>query len=343
MQHVDILREERALSSRLDKEKVSHYDDLYDPSPIWSRILVGHYSINRRRYRVEMRRFGNTKLQRLFFAGVLWLGLASWAYGASLGEVKSRLQLARENVRVSEATEARIASELEKLKRSETASPQALREYEVYLARAHEMVIENRKIVKDMESAYAKLAPPRQPANSSTPTEEGNITEPSIPNEEELDAKAALESEFNASLAAFDEMLLKKWDEILAMSAKRMRDLSEEVGEKEGHSGQQSEGEETSPAEGASGAREGTEDTGEGEMRSEEGTEAQETAAERGESESKGDDRGQTMTQKRPPHDGHDDDIVARQLREAAEKETDPELKAKLWKEYEEYKRGSGQ
>ena len=34
-----------------------------------------------------------------------------------------------------------------------------------------------------------------------------------------------------------------------------------------------------------------------------------------------------------------DDDIVARQLREAAENETDPELKAKLWKEYEEYKK----
>lgn len=37
---------------------------------------------------------------------------------------------------------------------------------------------------------------------------------------------------------------------------------------------------------------------------------------------------------------GTDDDIVARQLREAAERETDPVLKAKLWKEYESYKRG---
>jgi hypothetical protein len=45
-----------------------------------------------------------------------------------------------------------------------------------------------------------------------------------------------------------------------------------------------------------------------------------------------------------PDHsDGYDDDIVARQIREAAEKETDPELKAKLWKEYEDYKRGSAQ
>jgi len=35
-----------------------------------------------------------------------------------------------------------------------------------------------------------------------------------------------------------------------------------------------------------------------------------------------------------------DDDIVARQLREAAEKEQDPELKEKLWQEYRKYKEG---
>jgi hypothetical protein len=290
-----------------------------------------------------MGRFGNIKLHGLFFAGALWLGLASWAYGTPLDEVKSRLQLAQENLRISEATEAQIASELEKLKSSGSASPQALREYEAYLARAHEMVEENRKIVKEMEAAYAKLAPPGQPARSSTTAKEGDRSDPSIPNEEESDQKAALEREFNASLAAFDEMLLKKWDEILAMSAKKMRDLSEEVGEKEGHSGQEAEGEETPPGEGTSGAQEGTEDTGEGEMRPKEGTEAQETAAERGESVSKGEGKGQTMTQKPPTHDGHDDDIVARQLREAAEKETDPELKARLWKEYEDYKRESRQ
>jgi len=39
-----------------------------------------------------------------------------------------------------------------------------------------------------------------------------------------------------------------------------------------------------------------------------------------------------------PVPDGSDDDIVARQLREAAEKETDPELKKKLWEEYRRYK-----
>lgn len=38
--------------------------------------------------------------------------------------------------------------------------------------------------------------------------------------------------------------------------------------------------------------------------------------------------------------DGADDDIVARQIREAAMKETDPELRAALWEEYRRYKRG---
>jgi hypothetical protein len=39
--------------------------------------------------------------------------------------------------------------------------------------------------------------------------------------------------------------------------------------------------------------------------------------------------------------DGRDDDIVARQIREAAMKETDPELRKALWDEYRRYKKGS--
>ena len=38
--------------------------------------------------------------------------------------------------------------------------------------------------------------------------------------------------------------------------------------------------------------------------------------------------------------DAKDDDIIARQLREAAMAEDDPELKEKLWEEYRKYKRG---
>jgi hypothetical protein len=38
--------------------------------------------------------------------------------------------------------------------------------------------------------------------------------------------------------------------------------------------------------------------------------------------------------------DARDDDVVARQLREAAMNETDPVLKEKLWEEYRRYKEG---
>ena len=38
---------------------------------------------------------------------------------------------------------------------------------------------------------------------------------------------------------------------------------------------------------------------------------------------------------------GSDDDIVARQLREAAMKERDPQLQEKLWQEYRDYKKGT--
>ncbi|MBS3744760.1 MAG: hypothetical protein KGY48_10455, partial [Wenzhouxiangellaceae bacterium] len=49
---------------------------------------------------------------------------------------------------------------------------------------------------------------------------------------------------------------------------------------------------------------------------------------------------GQRSSGAPPPGtpDGSDDDIVARQLREAAETETDPALRARLWEEYRAYK-----
>jgi hypothetical protein len=38
---------------------------------------------------------------------------------------------------------------------------------------------------------------------------------------------------------------------------------------------------------------------------------------------------------------GNDNDIVARRLRKAAEQETNPALRAKLWKEYTDYRQGT--
>jgi hypothetical protein len=52
------------------------------------------------------------------------------------------------------------------------------------------------------------------------------------------------------------------------------------------------------------------------------------------------DNAGNGATKQEIP-DGSDDDVVARRLRQAAEQETDPELKEKLWKEYIDYKKNA--
>jgi len=55
----------------------------------------------------------------------------------------------------------------------------------------------------------------------------------------------------------------------------------------------------------------------------------------------KGDDNAGNGAAAREIPDGSDDDVVARRLRKAAEQETDPELKDKLWREYVEYKKNA--
>jgi hypothetical protein len=291
-----------------------------------------------------MNYLANIKRNNLLMAGMLWLGLVTLAYGASLEELKSRLDLARENLRISEASEVHIASELEKLNNSENISPELIKNYEVYLGRAQEMVAENRRIVKEMAAAYAGHAPSRQPSGSTPSPEAGRELDTEIPEKEELDEMAYLERKFGDSLASFDEMLLKKWDEILARSTEKMKDLSEEMAAAGQQAGQKDEEADTSSAETSAEVQEGTEDSKEGEIPPEEGLDAKNTTAEGQESAPSGEGKGQTSTQKKRSYSsGGDDDIVARQIREAAEKETDPELKEKLWKEYEEYKKGSSQ
>jgi hypothetical protein len=84
-----------------------------------------------------------------------------------------------------------------------------------------------------------------------------------------------------------------------------------------------------SKAEGTQGA--GAEGTGSGEKGR--GHQASESAGMAGSSGQKGAPatRGDSTIHE-------DDDIVARQLKEAAERETDPELKKRLWEEYRKYK-----
>jgi hypothetical protein len=269
--------------------------------------------------------------------------------------------MARKNLRISQATERRIASELEQLKQSGKATPEVIQDYEIYLNRVRAMVAENQKIVNEMEATYASYTPEKSPSGSTPADEMDKMLDPDIPEQQTADELAALDRELDQSLSEFDAMLLKELELIRAKSADKMQDLAREAAEAakrlkekgidlEGASSETSQDAESSEAsadsesdevakedpgdaeseKGASGKQgQPDEQTGAGDERAEQG----DTSRESGEGAGRDQERYGS---------GEDDDIVARQLREAAEKETDPELKEKLWKEYEEYKKNTG-
>lgn len=79
----------------------------------------------------------------------------------------------------------------------------------------------------------------------------------------------------------------------------------------------------------------------EGDLRSERGMAAGRSENQAGDRQDRGAVGAGSGAPNRGVESGDDDDIVARRLRRAAEQETDPELKEKLWKEYQDYKRNA--
>jgi len=155
---------------------------------------------------------------------------------------------------------------------------------------------------------------------------------------------AALDSLLNAGLGEYDEKLLREQERIKAQAPNNNSagggggvggsgDGSAGDGsEGDGSEGQNSEGESENDgqnSEGAAGDRTG----GEGAAGQQQGGPV--------DSSSGSTPDGNDSDRPSDIPDGSNDDVVARQLREAAEKETDPELKAKLWEEYRRYKRGT--
>ena len=80
---------------------------------------------------------------------------------------QSKLEKARDDLRVSVATEQRIANDLEQLKKSGNASAEDISNYETYHERVQAMVAENRKIVEKMEAARARHSPGMEASKSA--------------------------------------------------------------------------------------------------------------------------------------------------------------------------------
>ena len=275
--------------------------------------------------------------------------MAFSAHGVSSEAARARLENARENLRISQATEKRIASQLEQLRQSGNAAADVIKDYEIYLERVQAMVAENQKIVRAMEAAYARYSPPKKETGSASSDEMEEMLNPNIPEQQTVDELAALDKELNESLSEFDEKLLTELDLIQAKSADRMQDLAEEAAEAAKRLREKGVDLDASADESAESDADETDEAKQ--------SDADKDAADKqdGQTAKAGGDDGQVAesdtsrkgdqgaARKQDRHgSGEDDDIVARQLREAAEKETDPELKEKLWQEYEAYKKNTG-
>jgi hypothetical protein len=161
-----------------------------------------------------------------------------------------------------------------------------------------------------------------------------------------------LDRHLDASLARFDALLLKEQQEVATKRAEQAVSggTTSEGGEGEGDKGAGA----GASAPGGAGQKAGAqaENQSGGQNRSSGGTRDRSTGSQAGSREENGrevatDPEGAPTGSGNPSvvpvdvGDGKDDDVVARQLREAAMKEQDPAIREKLWDEYRKYKRGS--
>lgn len=136
------------------------------------------------------------------------------------------------------------------------------------------------------------------------------------------EAAATLDRQLDGALEEFDRRMREEMQRLAEETADAERAASQEVNGSAGAADPSGGG-----ATGESGTSEGQSEGG-----SEEGGDSAGSVG--------GSGPGGTGSDRVPPDvgDGSDDDIVARQLREAAMAEDDPELREKLWDEYRRYK-----
>jgi hypothetical protein len=253
---------------------------------------------------------------------VCFICVACAQKGSSI-KATPELKIPTDSRQVDEATAKRLASELETLKKSGKASPELVKDYEEYLKQIQAINGEKKRAAREVEAAYARHQSQKKSANTEGPKHMDPMwkSDPKLGQTE--DEVVALEKELNSSMAEFDEMLLKELETIREESDNRMRDLAQEA-DTAAQRLRERGFDLDSRHSGLSGSRNERDD---GFKRDPEQTKGTDTTM----SGQKGKRRG-TET---------DDDIVARQLREAAENETDPKLKEKLWEEYEAYKKNT--
>lgn len=229
---------------------------------------------------------------------------------------------ARHALTVSEQVLERMQRQVATAKSDPGINPAERRRLADYLDHVRALVEANRERVRTLELQLGRRSaaggPATAPATVITP----------VPVMTEADEISALDAELDASLSEFDELLLEE--------ARTAREKPADTGALGGFGTGSAGSGETGAAQSATAADKGLESSPE--------DTAPERAAKQEPAEGPSSPGDQEKTAARTPPDvgdGSDDDVVARQIRKAAESEPDPELRERLWEEYRKYKEGS--
>jgi len=252
---------------------------------------------------------------------VVGLLLAASAWGTNQGPLLERL-------RIDHAAMVSAEQDYHAQRRDGTLSGAEAADYAAYVARLHRLVAEDCVALAEEGLALptglgCSVVRPPMLAPAAIDQSRERTTDEQI---------AVLDAELLNGLGEFDEMLLREQERVRA--ATPMTDAASGTASGAGDSG---------TAEGSAGGGESGAAADAGSDRSE-GQRDQTAVAAQGQRDQAGAGaQRQSARQGVPPDipDGSDDDVVARQLREAAEKERDPELKKRLWEEYRKYKAGT--
>jgi hypothetical protein len=295
---------------------------------------------------------------------VLLLGTVSCAAATPVTSSEDGLQ---QSVIALDRVRHQAVHDLVVKKQQESLTEKQQQDYEKFIVFLTVKIDEYCRILRTEES---EAVVNRLPCPEGNQALDGSTQAESVQTSEEQ--VQDLERLFSNSLEQFDDKLLKE-EERLSARQPRDRESGYSKGGPQGQagegqtsgtgqasgqglgqdsgSGQPSGPEGAAGQDGATGETAGTR-TAEGTTSSaagtgEEGAGASGQGADSGEGAGPlagGSGAGQTGSTSAEPGkvalDSSDDDVVARQLREAAENEKDPELKKKLWEEYRKYKEG---
>lgn len=265
-------------------------------------------------------------------AAVAALCLAIAAMPAQ-ADPRAELAQARHDLDVSEQVLVRIAARVDLVRADPAIGAEQRLRLDAYLARVQDLVAANRERVRSLAQQAAAL-----PAGTSV-TAPGHGTART-----EAEEVAALDAKLGESLSTFDELLL---DEARKARIRERREGGGASGAGTGggdaggaRGGRSAKGETGAPGTRGAGGEPGPAGAPDS------GNDAQGPVSEQGSPGGRvaGDRPGTPGGGAATPPDvgnGNDDDIVARQIRKAAETEPDPELRKKLWDEYRKYKQGA--